>query len=395
MNTTTNLLSEFQSIFSTTREPRIFFAPGRINLIGEHTDYNGGHVFPASLSFGTYALGVKRNDQKIRFFSLNFPEAGIIECDLTNLVFNETHNWANYPKGMLLYMQEVENKIIQGADILFYGNIPNGAGLSSSASIEMATGVLLNGLFDLQMERIPMVQIGQKVENNYIGVNSGIMDQFAIGMGKKDHAILLNCQTLEYDYAPFVLEEHVIMIINTNKQRTLAGSKYNERRAQCEKALMDLQEELSVSSLGQLTKADFEQKKHLITDTVNQKRAKHAVYENARTLEALEKLRKGDLPGFGTLMNESHLSLRDDYEVTGLELDTIVQAAWEQKGVVGARMTGAGFGGCAIAMVEKDQVEEVKKNINTIYHETVGYDATFYIATIGDGAKEISKGEII
>ncbi|MGB3101738.1 MAG: galactokinase, partial [Psychrobacillus psychrotolerans] len=247
MNTKTNLLSEFQSIFSTTREPRIFFAPGRINLIGEHTDYNGGHVFPASLSFGTYALGVKRNDQKLRFFSLNFPEVGIIECDLTNLVFNEAHNWANYPKGMLLYMQAAGHQISHGADILFFGNIPNGAGLSSSASIELATGVLLNGLFDFQMDRIPMVQIGQKVENNYIGVNSGIMDQFAIGMGKKDYAILLNCQTLAYDYAPFILKEHVIMIINTNKQRTLAGSKYNERRAQCEAALMELQQELPVT----------------------------------------------------------------------------------------------------------------------------------------------------
>lgn len=395
MNTKTNLLSEFQSIFSTTREPRIFFAPGRINLIGEHTDYNGGHVFPASLSFGTYALGVKRNDQKLRFFSLNFPEVGIIECDLTNLVFNEAHNWANYPKGMLLYMQAAGHQISHGADILFFGNIPNGAGLSSSASIELATGVLLNGLFDFQMDRIPMVQIGQKVENNYIGVNSGIMDQFAIGMGKKDYAILLNCQTLAYDYAPFILKEHVIMIINTNKQRTLAGSKYNERRAQCEAALKELQQELPVTSLGQLTKEKFEQNRHLITDIVNQRRAKHAVYENARTLEAFEKLQLGDLTSFGNLMNESHLSLRDDYEVTGMELDTIVQAAWSQKGVLGARMTGAGFGGCAIAMVEKDKVEEVKNNINSLYVETVGYNATFYIATIGDGAKEISKGEII
>lgn len=395
MNTKTNLLSEFQSIFSTTREPRIFFAPGRINLIGEHTDYNGGHVFPASLSFGTYALGVKRNDQKLRFFSLNFPEVGIIECDLTNLVFNEAHNWANYPKGMLLYMQAAGHQISHGADILFFGNIPNGAGLSSSASIELATGVLLNGLFDFQMDRIPMVQIGQKVENNYIGVNSGIMDQFAIGMGKKDYAILLNCQTLAYAYAPFILKEHVIIIINTNKQRTLAGSKYNERRAQCEAALMELQQELPVTSLGQLTKEKFEQNRHLITDIVNQRRAKHAVYENARTLEAFEKLQLGDLTSFGNLMNESHLSLRDDYEVTGMELDTIVQAAWSQKGVLGARMTGAGFGGCAIAMVEKDKVEEVKNNINSLYVETVGYNATFYIATIGDGAKEISKGEII
>jgi galactokinase len=391
MRTIENLTTEFQSIFNTTETPRTFFAPGRINLIGEHTDYNGGHVFPASISYGTYALAQKRADKKFRFYSLNFPEIGIIEADLSNLSFNEADNWANYPKGMLLYIKEAGYEITQGIDILYYGNIPNGAGLSSSASIELATGVLVDGLFDLKIDRIPMIQLGQQVENKYIGVNSGIMDQFAIGMGKKDHAILLDCDTLEYQYAPISMKDHVIMIINTNKQRTLAGSKYNERRAQCEAALKDLQKELSIKSLGELSIDLFEENKHLITDEINQKRAKHAVYENARTLEALEKLQQGDLESFGKLMNESHQSLRDDYEVTGLELDTIVQAAWEQKGVLGARMTGAGFGGCAIAMIQKDKVEEFKNNINAKYHETVGYDATFYTASIGDGAKELSK----
>jgi galactokinase len=391
MRTIDNLTNEFQSIFDTNELPRTFFAPGRINLIGEHTDYNGGHVFPASISYGTYALGQKRADQKLRFYSLNFPEIGIIEADLSDLSFNEADNWANYPKGMLLYIREAGYEVTQGADILYYGNIPNGAGLSSSASIELATGVLLDGLFDLKMDRIPMIQLGQQVENKYIGVNSGIMDQFAIGMGKKDHAILLDCDTLEYQYAPINMRDHVIMIINTNKQRTLAGSKYNERRAQCEAALQDLQKELSITSLGELSIDAFEENKHLITDEINQKRAKHAVYENARTLEALEKLQQGDLESFGKLMNESHQSLRDDYEVTGLELDTIVQAAWEQDGVLGARMTGAGFGGCAIALVHKENVEEFKNNINAKYHETVGYDATFYTAAIGDGAKELSK----
>ena len=391
MYTTLNLTSEFQTIFETSVTPRTFFAPGRINLIGEHTDYNGGHVFPAAISYGTYALARKRDDQTLRFYSMNFPEIGIIECHLSDLAFNDADNWANYPKGMLLYIKEAGYEIQQGADILFYGNIPNGAGLSSSASIELATGVLLNGLFDLKLERIPMIQLGQKVENEYIGVNSGIMDQFAIGMGKKDHALLLNCQTLEYKYAPIVLDNHVIIIMNTNKQRTLAGSKYNERRSQCEQALSDLQQKLSITSLGELSPTEFEENKHLISDEINQKRAKHAVYENARTLEALEKLQQGDLNGFGKLMNESHLSLRDDYEVTGLELDTLVQAAWEHEGVIGARMTGAGFGGCAIAVVEKDQVDSFKKNINAIYREKVGYEATFYTAAIGDGAKEISE----
>ncbi len=391
MNTTFNLTSEFQTIFETTLTPRTFFAPGRINLIGEHTDYNGGHVFPAAISYGTYALAREREDQTFRFYSMNFPELGIIECTLSDLAYKEADNWANYPKGMLLYIKEAGHKINQGADILYYGNIPNGAGLSSSASIELATGVLLNGLYDLNLERIPMIRLGQKVENEYIGVNSGIMDQFAIGMGKKDHALLLDCQTLEFEYAPIVLDDHAIIIMNTNKQRSLAGSKYNERRSQCEQALSDLQQKLSITSLGELTPGEFEENRHLINDTINQKRAKHAVYENARTLEALEKLTSGDLNGFGKLMNQSHLSLRDDYEVTGLELDTLVQAAWDHEGVIGARMTGAGFGGCAIAVVEKENVDRFKKNINDIYREKIGYEATFYIASIGDGAKEITE----
>ncbi|AKQ75561.1 galactokinase [Bacillus licheniformis] len=389
MNTAAALSNDFRSIFKTEKTPRTFFAPGRINLIGEHTDYNGGHVFPASISFGTYALGVKRDDQMIRFYSKNFPDEGIIECSLSDLAFDQSDGWANYPKGMFLLTKAAGHQIVHGADILYYGNIPHGAGLSSSASIELATGVLLKGLYDLQTDTISMVKLGQKVENEYIGVGSGIMDQFAIGMGKKDHAILLDCRTLDYTYAPFVLKEHDVIIINTNKQRTLAGSKYNERRAQCEEALGDLQQELSIASLGELTMEGFEAHQHLIRNEINQKRAKHAVYENARTLKALEKLREGDLAGFGKLMNESHLSLRDDYEVTGLELDAIVQAAWEQDGVLGARMTGAGFGGCAIAIVEKDRTDSFKERVNAVYRETVGYDAAFYTAAIGDGAKEI------
>lgn len=386
-----NLASEFQSIFNSTKTPRTFFAPGRINLIGEHTDYNGGHVFPASISFGTYALAQKRDDQKLRFYSLNFPNSGIIQCDLNDLSYNADDDWANFPKGMIKYMSESGLNISNGMDILFYGNIPNGAGLSSSASIEMVTGVLLEGLFDLTIDRVEMIQIGQKVENDYIGVNSGIMDQFAIGKGKKDHAILLNCQTLAYDYAPIKLKDHAIIIINSNKQRTLAGSKYNERRAQCEQALADLQTTLEIVSLGDLTKAQFEKHKHLISDEINQKRAKHAVYENARTIEALQKLQQGQLVEFGQLMNESHKSLQYDYEVTGLELDTIVQAAWDQPGVLGARMTGAGFGGCAIAIVENEKVDDFKANVNEVYSKIIGYEPSFYIAAIGDGAREITK----
>ncbi|WP_164667848.1 galactokinase [Virgibacillus doumboii] len=387
-----DLIQEFQNIFNTTKTPREFFAPGRINLIGEHTDYNGGHVFPASISFGTYAVAVKRNDATLRFYSMNFPEVGVIKCDLSDLTFNPEHDWANYPKGMIKYIMEQGHEIEHGADILYYGNIPNGAGLSSSASIEMVTGVLLENLFNQKINRIEMIKLGQKVENEYIGVNSGIMDQFAIGMGKKNHAILLDCQTLDYNYAPIELENHAIIIMNTNKQRTLAGSKYNERRQQCEQALADLKRELSINSLGDLSNEQFDQHKYLIKNEIDRKRAKHAVTENVRTLDALKKLQEGDLIGFGELINASHHSLKNDYEVTGIELDTLVEAAWKQDGVIGGRMTGAGFGGCAIAIVEKNKIDDFQTNVYQIYTKSIGYEPTFYTASISDGAKEITEG---
>ncbi|WP_047982701.1 galactokinase [Ornithinibacillus contaminans] len=390
-----NLNHEFQKTFTISTETRTFFAPGRINLIGEHTDYNGGHVFPASISFGTYAVVRKREDRIFRFCSLNFQDDGIIECELSNLAFNTDDGWANYPKGMIHHFQKAGYEITHGADILYYGNIPNGAGLSSSASIELVTGVLLEQIYQLQIDRITMAKIGQQVENEYMGVNSGIMDQFAIGLGKQDHAILLNCETLDFHYAPLQLNDHRIIIMNSNKQRTLAGSKYNERRAQCESALKELQSALPITSLGQLTKSSFDNHQQLITNELNRKRAKHAVYENARTLEALERLNEGDIISFGKLMNESHESLRQDYEVTGIELDTLVEAANQQQGVLGARMTGAGFGGCAIAIVEKDRIEDFKRNVNDLYSQKVGYSATFYTATIGNGAREIIAEEVL
>ncbi|WP_066188364.1 MULTISPECIES: galactokinase [Gracilibacillus] len=383
------LTTKFQETFATSAQPRTFFAPGRINLIGEHTDYNGGHVFPAAISFGTYALAIPREDRTLRFYSDNFPEKGIIEVSLNELAYQKADDWTNFPKGMVLYLKKAGYSIETGFDVLFYGNIPNAAGLSSSASLELVTGVLLENLYSFTIDRLQLVQLGQKVENHYIGVNSGIMDQFAVGMGKKDHAMLLNCDTLDYQYAPIQLENHDIIIINTNKRRELAESKYNERRSQCETALADLQSELSINSLGELTPEQFEQNRQLIKDSTNQQRAKHAVYENARTIEALQQLKAGELDTFGQLINQSHVSLRDDYEVTGLELDTIAETAWQQKGVLGARMTGAGFGGCAIAIVEKNQVDTVQQAITEAYQAKVGYAPTFYIAAIGDGAKEI------
>ena len=383
------LVSTFERVFGEGGDIQTFFAPGRINLIGEHTDYNGGYVFPASISFGTYAVARKREDRVLRFYSMNFEDLGVMTSSLDDLSYQKSDNWANYPKGMIDAFNTHGYTVDSGFDVLYFGNIPNGAGLSSSASIELATGVLLETLFDLKIDRVEMVKLGQYVENSYIGVNSGIMDQFAIGMGKNKHAILLDCNTLEYEYAPVELGDYVIMIMNTNKRRELADSKYNERRSECESALADLQTELDIQSLGDLSVDAFDQHRQLISGETKQKRARHAVYENARTKEAFTKLHEKDLVAFGQLLNDSHASLRDDYEVTGLELDTLQEAAVKQPGVLGARMTGAGFGGCAIALVEKAQVETFKTNVENIYTDKIGYAPTFYEATIGDGANSL------
>jgi galactokinase len=384
------LLRSFNDIFGSGAN-RVFFAPGRINLIGEHTDYNGGHVFPCAITFGTYAVARRREDRLVRLYSLNFEHTGVMEFNLDRLEYDSDHDWANYPKGMIRYVKETGHSIESGMDVLFYGNIPNGAGLSSSASIELATGVMLQGLFNLSIDRIDLVKTGQKVENEFIGVNSGIMDQFAIGMGRKGAGILLDTNTLRYEYAPIDLEHHSIIIMNSNKRRELAGSKYNERRTECESALQSLQSVTDIGSLGELTEEEFELHKHAIQDPVERKRAKHAVYENRRTLQALHFLKNDQLQKFGKLMNASHISLRDDYEVTGKELDALVEAAWEQPGVVGARMTGAGFGGCAIAIVERDRVEGFIDAVSGKYEGAVGYEATFYVADIGNGATELDK----
>ncbi|MGX6444443.1 galactokinase [Neobacillus sp. K501] len=386
-----SLVNQFHEIFSQQDggEVRTFFSPGRINLIGEHTDYNGGHVFPCAITYGTYGIVRKRNDNLVRLYSMNFPKRGVIEFTLNNLEYQTKHNWANYPKGMIHYIQEAGWKLPAGVEVLIYGNIPNGAGLSSSASLEMLMGVIVDELFAFNIDRIDLVKLGKKVENEFIGVNSGIMDQFAVGMGKKNSGILLDCNTLTYEYAPLELTQHQIIIMNTNKRRELADSKYNERRGECESALAFLQKELDIQSLGELTEAEFEMHKHLIPEDVLQRRAKHAVYENQRTLKALQELRAGNLEKFGRLMNDSHDSLRDDYEVTGVELDTLVAAAWQHKGTLGARMTGAGFGGCAIALVETSQTESFIEEVGKTYKEAIGYDAEFYVASIGEGTTEV------
>ena len=380
------LRSNFATIFGAEAD-HTFFSPGRINLIGEHTDYNGGHVFPAAISLGTYGAARKRDDNLLRFYSANFEDKEIIEVPLENLRFEKEHNWTNYPKGVLHFLQKAGHVIDKGMDVYIFGNIPNGSGLSSSASLELLTGIIAEKLFDLKLGRLDLVKIGKQTENEFIGVNSGIMDQFAIGMGADQRAIYLDTNTLEYDLVPLDLKDTVVVIMNTNKRRELADSKYNERRAECEKAVEELKQKLSIATLGELNEWDFDEYSYLIQDENRLKRARHAVLENQRTLQAQAALQAGNLEKFGRLMNASHVSLEHDYEVTGLELDTLVHTAWEQEGVLGARMTGAGFGGCAIALVRKDAVEAFQKNVGQKYEEVVGYAPSFYIAEIAGGSR--------
>ncbi|WP_177748858.1 galactokinase [Candidatus Avelusimicrobium fimicolum] len=383
------LRSKFNEVFK--KEKLYFFAPGRVNLIGEHTDYNGGHVFPCALSFGTHCVFCKRDDKKVRLYSLNFPEKGIIDADLSTISYDKKQDWANYPLGVIKTLQNHGYNINQGFELMFWGDIPNGAGLSSSASIELATAVAMNKVFNLYIPQVELVKFCQEAENKFVGMNCGIMDQFAIGMGKEGCAVLLDCNTLNYEYAPLDLKGVSIVIMNTNKRRELADSKYNERRAECERALKELQRKLPIKSLGDLSIDEFEKNKELITNPTDRKRAKHAVYENQRTLQAVERLKAGDLKTFGKLMNESHISLRDDYEVTGKELDTLAEAAWQQPGVLGARMTGAGFGGCAIALVQDADVKHFIDNVGKIYREKTGLQADFYIASVGGPARQEEK----
>ena len=387
----TKMREEFAKIFEEGREPEFYFAPGRVNLIGEHTDYNGGHVFPCALSIGTYALARKNDCGKMRFYSLNFTRFGMLAVEgpaneFTNVLAD---NWCNYPKGVMWAYTQKGHTIDSGLDILYYGNIPNGSGLSSSASIEVATAVILNDQFGFDVDMVEVSKICQFSENKFNGVNCGIMDQFAIAMGKAGHAIFLDTADLSYTYAPLELTGAKIVIACSNKKRGLADSKYNERRSQCETALAQLQAVKPINSLGELTEAEFDAIADTITDPVNRKRAKHAVYENQRTIRAVEALKNNDIALFGKLMNESHVSLRDDYEVTGIELDTLAETAWEQPGVIGSRMTGAGFGGCTVSIVEDDKIDAFIENVGNVYKDKIGYAADFYVVTVGDGAHKM------
>lgn len=379
------VLKKFAEVFGNTEGVKVFFAPGRVNLIGEHTDYNGGHVFPCALTIGTYGAARVREDKKLRFYSMNFEEKGVIESSIEDLKPEKEADWTNYPKGVMWAFGEKGFQIPQGMDILLNGNIPNGSGLSSSASVEVLTGAILREFFGFEVSNQDLALIGQYAENKFNGVNCGIMDQFAIAMGKKDHAIFLDTADLSYTYAPLKLDGAKIVIACSNKKRGLGDSKYNERRSECETALEELQKVVQIGSLGELTEEQFEEYKHAIKDEIRVKRAKHAVYENQRTLQAVAALKANDVSLFGQLMNASHVSLRDDYEVTGIELDTLVEEAWKVPGVIGSRMTGAGFGGCTVSIVQEDAIDSFVKQVGEAYQAKIGYAADFYVVEIGDG----------
>ena len=387
---TEKLIQRFKELYGKEGEVRAYFAPGRVNLIGEHTDYNGGHVFPCALTLGTYGIVRDREDKVLRFYSANFEKLGVIETSLDDLIPDKAAGWTNYPKGVMWAFEKRGYQLTHGMDILIYGNIPNGSGLSSSASLEVLTGLILKDTFGFeQVSMIDVALIGQDSENNFNGCNCGIMDQFASAMGKKDHAIFLDTNTLNYEYAPVVLEDAKIVITNSKVKHSLVNSAYNDRRNECETALKELQSVVNIKTLGDLTEEEYEAHKDAIKDPVRQKRAKHAVYENQRTIRAVEALKNNDVELFGKLMNASHKSLRYDYEVSCEEIDILVDLAQAMPGVIGSRITGGGFGGCTVSIVKNDTVDAFICEIGKTYQEKVGHEAEFYVVEIGDGAKII------
>ena len=383
------VLKKFEEIFGDTEGVSVYFAPGRVNMIGEHTDYNGGHVFPCALTIGTYAAVRKREDNKLRFYSMNFEKLGVIESSIEGLKPEKEADWTNYPKGVMWAFEKRGFKMSCGLDIVLNGNIPNGSGLSSSASLEVLTGYFLRGLFGFDVTNVDLALIGQYSENNFNGMNCGIMDQFASAMGKKDNAIFLDAADLSYEYAPLVLDGAKIIVTNSKVKHQLVDSEYNVRRSECEKALEELQTVIDINGLGDLSEEQFEQYKTAIKDEVRVRRAKHAVYENQRTIRAVEALKKNDIKLFGELMNASHVSLRDDYQVSCEEIDILVEEAWKIPGVVGSRITGGGFGGCTVSIVKDEAVEAFKEKVGAAYQERVGKQADFYVVEIGDGPSKL------
>ena len=384
------LFDMFAELFGDSEGARFYFSPGRVNLIGEHTDYNGGHVFPCALTLGTYGAARKREDNKIHFYSMNLDSFGVVEASLDDLTNKKEYNWANYPLGVVWAFKEKGHTITSGFDMVIWGNIPNGSGLSSSASLEVLTGVILTDLFEIKdLSMTDLALIGQYSENNFNGCNCGIMDQFAVAMGKKDHAIFLDTSDLSYEYAPCVLDGAKIVITNSKVKHSLVDSAYNDRRNECAAALKALQSELDIQTLGDLTPEEFEAHKSLIKDEIQLQRAKHAVYENQRTIDAVTALKAGDIESFGKLMNQSHISLRDDYDVSCEEIDILVDLAWKIPGVLGSRITGGGFGGCTVSIVKNESVDTFIETIGKTYLEKVGHEAEFYTVDIGDGASRL------
>lgn len=381
------LMETFQKLYGGEGEIKTFFSPGRVNLIGEHTDYNGGHVFPCALTLGTYGIARKREDRKLRFYSANFEKLGVIETSLDDLVPSQAAQWTNYPKGVIWAFEKKGYSIPQGMDVLIYGTIPNGSGLSSSASLEVLIGVMLKELFNIEISMQDIALIGQYSENNYNGCNCGIMDQFAVAMGKKDCAVFLDTNTLQYEYASVKLDDAKIVITNSKVKHSLVDSAYNDRRRESEEALHDLQKVVDIKTLGDLTEEEFEAHKDAIKDEICKKRAKHAVYENQRTIRAVKALKENDIAEFGRLMNQSHISLRDDYEISCEEIDVLVDLAWKIDGVIGSRITGGGFGGCTVSIVKNDAVDTFIDQVGAGYKEKTGREAEFYVVEIGDGAR--------
>ncbi len=386
------LIQEFQKLYGAEGELRTYFAPGRVNLIGEHTDYNGGHVFPCALTLGTYAVVRDREDRGLRFYSMNFSSLGVLETSLDDLVPHKEASWTNYPKGVMWAFEKRGFHLTHGLDIAIFGDIPAGSGLSSSASLEVLTGIILKDTFGFDQVSMPEIAlIGQDSENNFNGCNCGIMDQFASAMGRKDHAIFLDTSTLEYQYAPVLLEDAKIVITNSKVKHSLVNSAYNDRRRECETALSDLQTVTQIKTLGDLSNEAFESFQSAIKDPVCLKRARHAVHENQRTIQAVEALKNNDIALFGKLMNASHESLKTDYEVSCPEIDLLVDLAQAMPGVIGSRITGGGFGGCTVSIVKNDTVDRFVKEIGSAYQKETGHEAEFYIVEIGDGARKLQE----
>lgn len=379
------LLKKFEELFGDVEGVKVYFAPGRVNLIGEHTDYNGGHVFPCALTIGTYGAARKRNDNKLHFYSMNFDRVGVQESAVDALGEAKESDWTNYPKGVIWAFAKRGFEMPCGMDIVLFGNIPNGSGLSSSASLEVLTGFILRDLYGFDVTNVDLALIGQYAENNYNGMNCGIMDQFASAMGKKDHAIFLDTADLSYEYAPIVLDGAKIVVTNSKVKHSLVNSAYNQRRSECETALAELQSVVDIKGLGDLSEEAFEKHKDAIKDEVRVRRAKHAVYENQRTIRAVEALKNNDIRLFGELMNASHASLRDDYEVSCEEIDILVDEAWKIPGVIGSRITGGGFGGCTVSIVKDEAIDTFKEQVEKAYEEKTGKAAEFYIVEVGDG----------